>query len=141
MKSQEGSPAKRERAMQKPGPSTEALRRVPAVPVLLEHPALASALSSAGNRGLVLEAIRAELADVRHRLATPDSGIAPPSPDLDAIAGRVLARLSRDARPLPRVINATGVILHSGLGRAPLAPAAATAVMEAAAAGSYSLLE
>ncbi len=141
MKSQEGSPAKRERTTTRPAPSDEAMRRIPAVPALLEHPSLAASLAAPGRRGLVLEAIRAELADMRARLAKARGSGEMVSVELDAVASRVVGRLARDARPLPRVINATGVILHSGLGRAPLGPAAAEAVKDAAAPGSYSLLE
>jgi L-seryl-tRNA(Ser) seleniumtransferase len=52
----------------------------------------------------------------------------------------LLARARARLRPsLRRVLNATGVIIHTNLGRAPLAPAAADAV--AAAAGGYVNLE
>ena len=54
--------------------------------------------------------------------------------------GRVAARLRATVAPrLRRVINASGVILHTNLGRAPLSRAAVEAVT--AAAGSYSNLE
>ncbi len=52
-------------------------------------------------------------------------------------AGRVAGRLAR-RHPRP-VVNATGVVLHTNLGRSPLAPAAADAIREAAA--GYSDLE
>ena len=53
---------------------------------------------------------------------------------------RAAARLAAAARPvLRRVINATGIILHTNLGRAPLAPEALRAVMDAA--GGYCSLE
>ncbi len=54
--------------------------------------------------------------------------------------GDVLARARAHLRPsLTRVINATGVIVHTNLGRAPLAPSAQEAV--ARTAGGYSNLE
>ena len=63
-----------------------------------------------------------------------------PSPDPDAILGRAAAALERDGRPrLRRVLNATGTVLHTGLGRAPLAAAAMEAVL--ARAAGYSNLE
>jgi L-seryl-tRNA(Ser) seleniumtransferase len=118
-----------------PTPAQDLLRRVPSVQVVLDRPALASKLGTPGARGLVVEAVRAELDRVRGKLtASPDS----PAPDADAVAASVLARLAQDARPLPRALNATGVILHSGLGRAPLADVAAEAARDAA---RYCLLE
>lgn len=56
-------------------------------------------------------------------------------------AAEAAARLLEEERSpgLRRVVNATGVVLHTGLGRAPLAPEAVAAV--AAVAGAYSNLE
>jgi L-seryl-tRNA(Ser) seleniumtransferase len=73
------------------------------------------------------------------------AGTAPdplPSSDelAEALAAEVLADLAGRREPAyPRVVNATGVLLHTGLGRSPLAPAAAEAV--AAAATGFTLLE
>ncbi|MGA2761304.1 MAG: L-seryl-tRNA(Sec) selenium transferase, partial [Candidatus Cybelea sp.] len=60
--------------------------------------------------------------------------------EYDAIVAAVCDRLDdlRIASPIP-VINATGIILHTNLGRAPLSPAAATAIAQAE--GRYSNLE
>jgi L-seryl-tRNA(Ser) seleniumtransferase len=58
----------------------------------------------------------------------------------EELASAAAERLARLARPsLRRVINATGVVLHTNLGRAPLAPAAVAQVTEVAA--GYSNLE
>ncbi len=117
-------------------PENDLLKRVPAVAVLLEVPELAADAAVPGARGTVTDAIRAELDALRRRLLTKSADAA----DLDpaVIAGRVRKRLARDFRPLPRMINATGVILHSGLGRAPLPEAAMRAL---SAMGHYHLLE
>ncbi len=63
-----------------------------------------------------------------------------PTADADAWLARAAGVAERLARRHPRrVVNATGVVLHTNLGRAPLAPGAADAVREAAA--GYSDLE
>ncbi len=102
------------------------LRDLPAVPRLLTHPALADFAA----RDAVTQAIREVLADWRERLL---SGSAAGSPTLDALAHEVAAILVAESRPtLRRVINATGIVLHTNLGRAPLAESAADAAHAAA---------
>jgi L-seryl-tRNA(Ser) seleniumtransferase len=64
----------------------------------------------------------------------------PPGPALDALAARAAARAGVLTRPgLRPVVNATGVVVHTNLGRSILSEAAQAAV--AAAAGRYSTLE
>src|SRR4051794_17119654 len=83
--------------------------------------------------GLAVAAARAVVAERRAELLAGATGDA----DLD---GRAHAWLERAAAPsLRRVLNATGVLLHTNLGRAPLAAAARDAV--ARAAEGYSNLE
>jgi L-seryl-tRNA(Ser) seleniumtransferase len=79
-------------------------------------------LEEAHGHDAVVEALRAETADVRSRLA---QGAGPDDPGA-AIEAALPGRLAAASAPsLRRVINATGVILHTNLGRAPLsAPAA-----------------
>lgn len=63
-----------------------------------------------------------------------------PAPAEEELASTAAAHLNRLTTPsLRRVVNATGVVLHTNLGRAPLAPAAVARVAEVAA--GYSNLE
>src|SRR6185312_10187028 len=106
---------------------------LPSVSRLLGLPELEAALAEHPHAALA-EAAREELDDLRARLAAKES-IA-----LEGIAGRVLARLTRNNGPALRgVINATGIVLHTNLGRSPLAETAAQAAYDAAR--SYSNLE
>ncbi|RPJ57371.1 MAG: L-seryl-tRNA(Sec) selenium transferase, partial [Dehalococcoidia bacterium] len=110
------------------------LRQLPSVDKLLQTDQL-TALAHAHSRPLIVEAIRLELdAARRHILA----GLPPPS--LNDLERAVAARLSVDLRPSLRpVINATGVIIHTNLGRALLSRRAQAAMTQAASA--YSNLE
>jgi len=109
-------------------------RKLPAVDALLRVPAIALLAAEYGD-GLTTAAARAELAAARAAIAAGQT-----APDATAWPARLSARLAaQDAPSLRPVINATGVIVHTNLGRAPLSPAALAAV-QAVAAG-YSSLE
>jgi L-seryl-tRNA(Ser) seleniumtransferase len=106
----------------------ELLRQLPGVDELVTQPHLAE-LAARTDRGLVVEIARAVLADVRARIV--DAGTVDGVVRVDVVvlaresieervAGEVARILARSLQP---VINATGVILHTNLGRAPL-PAA-----------------
>jgi L-seryl-tRNA(Ser) seleniumtransferase len=85
---------------------------------------------------MAVQAARETIADLRRRIL----GGEPIEPSLDAIRSESMKRLEGANRnSLVAVINATGVILHTNLGRAPLAPRARDAV--AAATAGYSNLE
>jgi L-seryl-tRNA(Ser) seleniumtransferase len=110
------------------------LRGLPAVEILLRHPTLADA-GVALPRMLLVESVRAELARERARLRSAAG--APAS--ADELALRALRRAAAAQAPgLRRVLNATGVVLHTNLGRAPLA-APARAALARIAAGYCSL--
>ncbi len=106
---------------------TEA-RQLPAVGTVLERAAL-RALAAEWPRALVADAVRAIIADARAGQPLPDSDEAWRS----AVEGRVQSRTTATLRA---AINATGVVLHTNLGRAPLARAALSAVEQVASGAS-----
>jgi L-seryl-tRNA(Ser) seleniumtransferase len=109
---------------------TDPRRRLPAVDALLAEPGVA-ALARAHPRSLVVRAVRETLDAAR-----ANGGVSPP----EGWEPAVRACLERFAAPsFVPVINATGVVLHTNLGRAPLAPAALEAVHRLAA--GYASLE
>jgi L-seryl-tRNA(Ser) seleniumtransferase len=118
------------------------LRQLPSVDRLLASQAAADWLG-VYPRALVLDEIRAVIEELRRAITAGErgNGQPPQAGTLEAeITGEVGRRLERRARPsLRRVINATGVILHTNLGRAPLSETALEAI--AATAGGYTNLE
>ncbi|MBW3533620.1 MAG: L-seryl-tRNA(Sec) selenium transferase [Gemmatimonadetes bacterium] len=114
-------------------------RRIPSVDGLLAAPPL-EALQRRFGRERTLHHLRAAVARFRETAADPEGGPDHDPSDPDAWARLVESRLVAEERgSLRRVINATGVVLHTNLGRAPLAPAAREA-MDRAARG-YTNLE
>jgi len=97
------------------------LRQIPSVDELLHQPRLAK-LATRIPRELLVEVAREVLGSVRDEI-TGESGVRviPIAPaHLDEAIAREVERLL--ARTLQPVVNATGVILHTNLGRAPLPP-------------------
>jgi L-seryl-tRNA(Ser) seleniumtransferase len=114
---------------------TDRLRALPSVDALLRDPAAAALLTLYG-RDSVLAALRAALEEQRERLRAHE----PAAVDASAILSEAVESLRADFTPTLRpVINATGIIIHTNLGRAPLSQAAQAAI--SAAAGQYSTLE
>jgi L-seryl-tRNA(Ser) seleniumtransferase len=119
----------------------EVLRRIPSVDEVLAEPGVRRLLA-AWPRWAVLEAVREVLAAHRKRVLAGDlePEAMEASPDLRAIREAVEEATARKAGPSLRpVINASGVVLHTNLGRAPLAGPALAAIR--AAAEGYSNLE
>jgi L-seryl-tRNA(Ser) seleniumtransferase len=110
---------------------------LPAVSRLLEDPGLSDALARWG-RPLVTELLREELDRLRARIhAGKGGGRVPAAADF---ARAVAVKAEPLLAPAPRVvINATGVVAHTNLGRSVLSPAASRRVAEAA--GCYLDLE
>lgn len=120
--------------MPRPSRSRDPRRALPAVETLLHHPALEDAMQLVPRR-VVTDAIREVLAAARDGARNRQ-----PPPDADALAVRAAARAHALVAPsVRRVLNATGVVLHTNLGRAPLPVVAREAVAEAAA--GYATLE
>lgn len=110
---------------------TDKRRKLPSVSTLLERDAVRALLDHA-PRAVVVDAVRATIDEVR-------TGAAAPASDAEWVAA-IRGALERAQRPsLRAVINATGVVLHTNLGRAPLAAAAIRAIEQTA--GGYSNLE
>ena len=118
---------------------SELLRELPSVDAVLRMPAL-EALAHDHGTAPITAAARAVLARLREAVASglldqPGLHLA-----LDGLDGEVEQHLRRAlAHSLRPVINATGVILHTNLGRAPLAEAALAHIHETA--GRFSNLE
>src|SRR5690606_17612498 len=111
------------------------LRQLPAVDRLLMSPAAVDLMNSYG-RTLLVEALRTVLHERRLAIIAGRAGV-PMNALLLHEAGEWLEALL--APTLQPVINATGVIVHTNLGRAPLSAAALAAVQEAGR--GYSNLE
>ena len=111
------------------------LRSLPAVDALLGD-AAGQALCAQYGRAATLEALRAALQQSRSDIRSGAGTASSPSALLECAT----AKLAQRFRPgLRRVINASGVILHTNLGRAPLAEAAVQAMVEVGA--HYNTLE
>jgi L-seryl-tRNA(Ser) seleniumtransferase len=108
-------------------------RDLPSTDLVLRSPAIEDLLKGF-DRGAVLGLVREVLQRFRD-----DIGLGGEAPTLDHVVAQVTTRAEGDWRSAPRpVINATGVLLHTNLGRAPLSQEALEAVR---VAGSYSDLE
>lgn len=116
--------------------STQNKRRaLPSVDSLLSSPAGVVLVRDHGHRAAV-EALRSALAQARRQVTNPDA----PVPDDAALLDQAADLIEAAAAPTLRdVINATGVIIHTNLGRAPLADTALAAMQ--AVGGGYSTLE
>lgn len=110
------------------------LRNLPSVDQLLQNPRTISWIDEFG-RPLTLEALRRVLDEARDGYR-----IIKDVPSPDELLQRAHAYLQQDVLPsLQPVINATGVILHTNLGRAPLSSSAIQAIQDVAV--GYSNLE
>ena len=108
-------------------PTAPSLARLPSVDALLGRPDVAVLVARHG-RPLVIDAARAALARCRAEGRVDEAA---------AIVGDMGSRLEALARPhLRRVLNLTGTVLHTNLGRAPLPPEAIEAMVAVARGAS-----
>ncbi|MEO8361054.1 MAG: L-seryl-tRNA(Sec) selenium transferase [Vicinamibacteria bacterium] len=118
-------------------PTEDLRRRIPQISRLLDRPAVKAAAERRG-RDVVERAMQVEVADLR--LMATSANVAAFDRALESIESRIVARSDQaGSLSLRRVINATGVVVHTNLGRAPLSPQIAAHVARIAA--SYTNLE
>lgn len=111
---------------------TNDLRKVPSVSAVLEE-CLKQPWTLEYSHDQIVRAVREELGQTREALRLGSE------PDEANLLIRIQIRVQKDREPsLRRVINATGIIVHTNLGRAPLAPEAIARLTEIS---GYSNLE
>ena len=113
------------------------LRNIPSVNELLESPQL-KGLVNRVSRNVVVTGVRSFLSKLRDDVqqAAADMKVPTPSDLAEHIAKWIM---TEEVPPLRPVINATGILLHTGLGRAPLADDAIEAIRDVA--GGYASVE
>jgi L-seryl-tRNA(Ser) seleniumtransferase len=118
-----------------PDAGHRALRRLPKVDEVLDSPVVRGLLERA-PRWAVVSAVRGEIERLRARVmaaGAPAADEGEPEAKLEIDAAQVANEVQALLRPsLKRVLNATGVVLHTNLGRAPLARAAIDRIIETA---------
>ena len=116
-----------------------ALRTLPPIDALLRSAAIEAAVTRYGRR-LVTPLLRAAIDDLRTRARRERLAVAAVERLAADIPERVARAAAEQAAPTLRpLVNATGVVLHTNLGRAPLPPAAIERIAEVA--GRYTTLE
>ncbi len=103
-------------------------RKLPSVNQLLESPQLKQMVETV-NHSVVVDGVRSFLDDLRDQVSTESGEVSIPTPS--EIADKIANWIKTEEKPYLRpVINGTGIILHTGLGRAPLAKSAIESVQE-----------
>jgi L-seryl-tRNA(Ser) seleniumtransferase len=103
-------------------PDGEPRRRVPRTDAVLADPALAEAAERLGR-----ETVKAAVREAQERVRSGEL-----EPEVAAVAAEAVRLLPASSTTLHEVLNATGVVLHTNLGRAPLSAAAVDAVVRSA---------
>ena len=109
------------------------LRQLPQVDELLRHPRLTGAVATLPHP-LAVASVRQVLEAQRQRIHTSPPDELPGQLDMEALLLEVLASIKAVSLPSLRpVINATGVVIHTNLGRSPLGAAAREHILTTAA--------
>jgi L-seryl-tRNA(Ser) seleniumtransferase len=112
-------------------------RALPSVSQLLDSPPLKKLIQNV-NHNVVADGVRSFLDNLRQQMTQAAEKIELPTSS--ELAEKIATWLQKERRPALRpVINGTGILLHTGLGRAPLAEAAIRAIEQTAR--GYSSLE
>ena len=112
------------------------LRSLPKIDELLRQELLQKEIESTGSQ-MVTDAARDLIEDLRSRILSGEEEV---HTDFQSVVSALLHTLQQTKQPgLRPVLNATGVVLHTNLGRAPLSAAASAAAT--AVASGYSTLE
>ena len=115
------------------------LRKIPAVDVLLQDKDVIGVAEGVPRR-LVVDAIRESVEETRQLILSDTTGRCDEATIRDSILSRVEAKARAAMGPHYRkAINATGIILHTGLGRAVLAPRALRQIQDELS--GYSILQ
>ena len=115
---------------------TDDLRNIPSVSRLLDSPALQKLVDRIGHHAVV-EGVRQRVEALRTRVHQASEAYVPA---LTELADQIAESIRRETKPtLLPTINATGILLHTGLGRAPLAASAVEAMR--AIASEYASVE
>ncbi len=116
--------------------NSDELRNIPSVSRLLESPALQSLIDRVGHHAVV-GGVRQKIEEIRERVRQASETYVPA---LSELADEIAENIRRESQPKLRpTINATGILLHTGLGRAPLANVAIEAMRSVA--GDYASVE
>lgn len=99
----------------------EMFKMIPAVDRLLESPSL-EGIRAGYPRGLIVKAIQEVLGDLRKRIESDKEGVDPYELSVESVSREVAKKVELlNQSSLRRVINATGVVIHTNLGRSILA--------------------
>lgn len=116
--------------------NSDDLRNIPSVSRLLESPTLRSLIDRVGHHAVV-GGVRQKIEEIRERVQQASETYVPV---LNELADEIAESIRRETQPSLRpTINATGILLHTGLGRAPLANVAIEAMRSVA--GDYASVE